>query len=227
MKYYIKILVSLIAFATMMMGQQPTIRGTPKFTCGSTITYTGRTYHTVRIGSQCWLKENLDVGTMIDSNQIQTDNGVIEKYCYNNDTAKCTTYGGLYQWDEAMKYHTTDGSQGICPAGWHIPTYLEFNKLLITVNYDINSLKAVGQGKYQEAGTNTSGFSALVAVDYDYGSNYDNLVIGLNIWTSTGDDSVATTLKLYPSKPTTMSYFSKSFGFGVRCIKNNFKKNNE
>lgn len=30
-----------------------------------TVEYAGRTYHTVQIGDQCWLKESLDVGKMI------------------------------------------------------------------------------------------------------------------------------------------------------------------
>ena len=30
-----------------------------------TVTYEGQTYNTVQIGTQCWFKENLNVGTMI------------------------------------------------------------------------------------------------------------------------------------------------------------------
>ena len=33
----------------------------------ATVDYAGKTYNTVAIGDQCWLKENLDVGVMIDS----------------------------------------------------------------------------------------------------------------------------------------------------------------
>lgn len=62
-----------------------------------TVSYGGKTYNTVQIDSQCWLKENLDVGTRIDGDHNATNNSVIEKYCYDNDTANCTTYGGLYQ----------------------------------------------------------------------------------------------------------------------------------
>src|ERR1035438_4575700 len=71
-----------------------------------TVTYAGKTYNTVHIGSQCWLKENLDVGTRINGSNDQKNNGIIEKYCYNDDTANCTKYGGLYQWDEVMQYAT-------------------------------------------------------------------------------------------------------------------------
>jgi uncharacterized protein (TIGR02145 family) len=69
-----------------------------------TVEYAGKTYNTVQIGSQCWLKENLDVGTMIPGSLEQKNNGTIEKYCYNDSIENCTTYGGLYQWAEAMEY---------------------------------------------------------------------------------------------------------------------------
>src|ERR1035437_7497296 len=125
----------------------------------ATVVYEGKTYNTVAIGDQCWLKENLDVGTQVNGSLEQTNNGTIEKYCYNNDPANCTTYGGLYQWNEAMQYVTTPGTKGICPTGWHIPTYAELQTLATTVSNDGNALKAVGQGTGSGAGTNTSGFS--------------------------------------------------------------------
>jgi hypothetical protein len=48
---YLVLLVYITSYA-----QQP-CPGTP------TLDYAGKTYHTVQIGSQCLLKENLDVGT--------------------------------------------------------------------------------------------------------------------------------------------------------------------
>jgi len=69
-----------------------------------TITYAGKVYHTVTIGNQTWMKENLNVGTMIDSTKDQANNGIIEKYCFENDTANCNKYGGLYEWAEAVQY---------------------------------------------------------------------------------------------------------------------------
>lgn len=46
-----------------------------------TVTYEGKIYNTVKIENQCWIKENLNVGTMINGNQNQSNNGTIEKYC--------------------------------------------------------------------------------------------------------------------------------------------------
>ena len=88
----------------------------------TSVIYEGQTYNTVLIGDQCWLKENLNVGTMIQGDQGSSNNGIIEKYCYGDNEANCDTYGGLYAWREAMQYVTTAGVQGICPLGWHFPT---------------------------------------------------------------------------------------------------------
>ena len=96
----------------------------------------------MQIGNQCWLKENLDVGTMVEGSQNQGGhNGVIEKYCYNDDPSNCQTYGGLYQWHEAMQSSTTPAVQGICPPGWHIPTLAELETLKNEVEGDGNALK--------------------------------------------------------------------------------------
>ena len=62
---------------------------------------------------------------MIPGSQTQKANGIIEKYCYDNDTNNCGIYGGLYQWREMMQYTTQQGAQGICPPGWHLPTHEE------------------------------------------------------------------------------------------------------
>jgi hypothetical protein len=57
------------------------------FICGvSKVSYEGKTYNTVLIGDQCWLKENLDVGEMIQGASNQTNNSIIEKYCYGNNS---------------------------------------------------------------------------------------------------------------------------------------------
>ena len=75
-----------------------------------TVEWGGKTYATVLVGDRCWLKENLDYGMRIDGLEAQGDNSTVEKYCYNDDPLNCITYGGLYQWGEAMQYQTTPGN---------------------------------------------------------------------------------------------------------------------
>jgi uncharacterized protein (TIGR02145 family) len=194
---------------------------TVNFTCGiSTVQYAGQTYHTVKIGNQCWLKENLNVGSMIQVSKAQTDNKIIEKYCYNDDSINCTKYGGLYQWDEAMKY-SSESAQGICPSGWHIPASDEFQILETTINLDGNALKAKGQGLGDGDGTNKSGFSAMLAGFRHFDGYFDGLSIYSRFWSSTeGDPTTAYFLRLTNSGIKIFVFpFLKDFGFSVRCVK--------
>lgn len=212
------------------------------FTCGtSTVSYEGIIYNTVLIGSQCWLKENLNVGTKINGSGDQTNNSILEKYCYDNQEAYCTTHGGLYQWAEAVQYQggATNAAnptipfagyvQGICPPGWHIPSQTELNTLSTSVGGDGNKLKTVGQGSGAGAGTNTSGFSVLLAgirnvIDGFNPTNYSVLDQYTYILSSSPDDfgitSSATAFVFYYN----YDYFagvgiSKVNGISVRCLR--------
>ena len=159
---------------TIQGGGAVTINGnliiTPTaFVCGNPMTDTrdGKTYNTVLIDTQCWFAQNLNIGTKVLGSANQTNNSIIEKYCYNDDENYCNTYGGLYQWDEAMQYSTTPGVKGICPTGWHLPTDVEWTTLTTFLGGE-----DVAGGKLKEAGTthwnspntgaiNSSGFTAL------------------------------------------------------------------
>lgn len=91
--------------------------------------FEGKVYQTVQIGSQCWMQENLSIGVQIPGNLTQSDNNILEKYCYANDSLNCEIYGGLYQWDELMNYNSSD-NHGICPDGWHVPTNTDWGMLI-------------------------------------------------------------------------------------------------
>jgi uncharacterized protein (TIGR02145 family) len=195
--------------------------GSGEWTCGSPLEYSGKEYNTILIGSQCWLKGNLDVGTRINGNQSASDNGTIEKYCYLNDPVNCDVYGGLYQWNEAMQYTTTPGTRGICPSGWHIPTRGEYETLRATVGGDGNTLKASGQGSGAGIGTNTSGFSALLAGQSFYDGTFGNLSTHAYFLISLEyNSSYAWNISLdYGSSSFSLSYgVDKDAGYSVRCL---------
>lgn len=199
----------------------------PFFVCGAAflgrLWYSERYYNSVQIGSQCWLKQNIDVGefkfaTIIGS---QTNNLVIEKYCYSDDSSNCDAYGGLYQWGEAMQYETTEGSRGICPIGWHIPTLQEILILKANVSDDGNALKAIGQGTGAGAGTNTSKFSALLVGYKGYTNEFYHLNEGTHYWSSTLSSSLPNFMVLEGDNDIiALSTVGPSVGFSVRCIKN-------
>jgi uncharacterized protein (TIGR02145 family) len=197
------------------------------------VSYLGTTYNTVQIGTQCWLRENLNVGTRIDGNENQTDNGIIEKYCPEDIPANCKIYGGLYQWDEMMQYVITQGAKGVCPTGWHIPTDSEWTKL---ISYLGGETTAGGKMKYKgtiEAGTglwsapnagstNISGFTVLPAGGRDYSGSYDPLGFFAYFWASTVGGTTETPWSRnlnYNYENVSRMSPSKSYGLSVRCIK--------
>ncbi|MFA5804712.1 MAG: FISUMP domain-containing protein [Melioribacteraceae bacterium] len=187
-----------------------------------TVSYEGKTYNTVQIGTQCWLKENLDVGTMIQGTQDQANNGITEKYCYDNNPNNCATYGGLYQWNEAMQYVTTLGTQSICPTGWHVPTYSEFQTLGTAVSNNSNALKAIGQGIGSGVGTNTSGFSTLLAGGRATSSNFFySLGDYTYVWSSTEENTNYAWLMYLNSNNSNIIFYygTMELGYSVRCLK--------
>lgn len=100
------------------------------YTIDSSITYGGQIYKTrLMPDGKVWMIENLNIGTMINSSINQTNNGLIEKYCYGNNPSNCIKYGGLYKWNEAMNHIAIEGSQGICPTDWHVATAADWDAL--------------------------------------------------------------------------------------------------
>jgi len=189
---------------------------------GDQIYYSYKIYNTVTIGGQTWLKENLDLGTMINGAFTQFNNGILEKFCYNNDANNCTNYGALYQWNEAMRYVTAEGSQGICPNGWRIPAYAELQALSGAVGGDGNALKAIGQGSGDYAGTNTSGFSALLAGYRSNGSgSFYQLANTGYFWSSTENSSNAYYMRLFSyASSVGLGIVDKYYAYSIRCLKN-------
>jgi len=127
--------------------------------------YAGRIYTTVQIGIQCWMRQSLDVGEMIPLSQTPSDNGIIEKYCFDDDPENCRIFGALYRWDEIMNYSSEQRGQGICPPGWHVPNNLDWNLLISYLGNDVGGkLKHMGTEFWKKPNTkatNESGLSFL------------------------------------------------------------------
>ena len=155
--------------------------------------YDGNLYHTITIGTQTWLQENLKTthfanGDVIPNvkDQAQWNKMITPAYCYyNNDEAIGKEYGALYNW-----YVVTD-PRGLIK-GLHTPTIDEFVKLR-----DFLGGEQVAAGKVKEAGfkhwlspntsaTNSSEFTALP------GGVRQEIFSGLGtesmIWSSTKQD---------------------------------------
>ncbi|MCD4678802.1 MAG: hypothetical protein K8S00_00300 [Bacteroidales bacterium] len=200
----------------------------------------GQNYSTVQIGTQCWKAENLNIGIRINGSSTQYNNGTIEKYCYNNSTAYCDTYGGLYQWNEMMQFVTTPGAQGICPGGWHIPTDDEWKVLEGNVDsqYGVSdpewdqtgdrgfdaglNLKSNTSCNYGGNGVDLYGFICLPSGFRSYDGYFVNIYNSTYIWTSTDYNTSTCRSRnlIYNNAGIYRSGNSKSFGNSVRCLKN-------
>ena len=205
----------------------------------SSINYQGQMYNTVEIEDQCWLKENLNIGIIVNGSQEQTNNGQIEKYCYNNSTSNCEKYGGLYQWDEMMQYVTSQGAQGICPDGWHIPTDGEWKIL----EGSVDSQYGIGNSVWNQTGfrgydagknlkdeidwsdgANLFDFSSFHTGNRHYSlKNFHNLDDSGLYWCSDdmGSSEAYYRLMHNGNDGVNRTTTDKGMGFAVRCIKDN------
>jgi uncharacterized protein (TIGR02145 family) len=203
------------------------------WSCGDPLEYGGQSYATVQIGTQCWMAENLNIGTRINGSYTQTDNTIIEKYCNDDNIANCATYGGLYQWNEMTQYEPTyiqDTFQGVCPTGWHLPSDTEWTTLTTTLGgtgSNTGSKMADDAALWNNGALEsdpefgTSGLAVLPA-GYRYpNGSFHPLGFNANLWSSTESGSRGWLRYLnygstgvYPNNT-----YDKDFGFSVRCLK--------
>lgn len=201
------------------------------FTCGQPFTdpRDGKSYGTVQIGTQCWMAKNLNTGIRVNGSIASTNNGIIEKYCYNNLESNCDEYGGLYQWDELMYYLYTEGWQGICPSGWHVPSFNEWTSLQTWLGgYEIagGKLKEAGFLHWDEpnlGATNETGFTALPAGFFGGPllGTFGNLGNRAFYYTSTPyDEDDIKILEMMDLQPLLIDgEFFRVMGFSLRCLK--------
>lgn len=159
---------------------------------------------------------NLDYGSSVSYNQPLADNCIAEKYCAPGD-AGCTVYGGFYQWDELMQYQSAEGSQGLCPPGWHVPSLTEWQALIDDPTNQENGL-AGGYLKDVQFSAKTGG---ILYMNNIWAFAPPANLTGVMFWTSTlsdplrtwarGMNAPATSTSLYPS--------SRANAFNVRCVK--------
>ena len=194
----------------------------------------GNVYHTVTIGTQVWMVENLKTTKYNDGTAIPlvTDgqtwaNLTAPGYCwYENDAASYkTTYGALYNW-----YAVNTGK--LCPTGWHVPTDAEWTTLTDYLGGETvagGKMKSIGK---IEAGTglwyspntgatNESGFTAVPGgYRLDSGTFYDFGFYGY-WWSSSAINTGSAWywFMYYYDSNVYRSNSYKSSGFSVRCLR--------
>jgi uncharacterized protein (TIGR02145 family) len=207
----------------------------------------GNVYHTVAIGTQTWLVENLNTTKYNDGTAIPNVTYAdwysisTPAYCYYYDSPVTykDTYGALYNW-----YAVNTGK--LCPIDWHVSTEDEWNTLTTyllnngynsdgstnknwyakslasTTNWDASTeVAAVGNTDYSDK-RNATGFTALPGGYRDFNGTFYRIGISGYWWTSTAKDA-SYSWYWYLNSFTSGVYvdaFSKSCAFSVRCVKN-------
>ena len=182
---------------------------------------------TITIGTQVWMKYNLDLEVYQDGTNIERANlafsrsVVLPSWCYYNyDIANDITYGKLYNG------YAVNDSRNICPVGFRIPTRADFNTL--------NSFLGTNAGgKLKEAGlshwaspntgaTNSSGFTGLPGGYMGDAGSPSNITLQGYFWTSTsnGSTNYIRYLRSGDALFTESTAFVLAGGASVRCIKN-------
>lgn len=175
--------------------------------CGEIVTDNdGNKYNTVKIGSDCWFRENL-------KSKRGPDGKLIKRNCYNDDEKNCDIYGGLYDWKTAQfKDEGYGGFQGICPAGWHIPFDSELNGLL-------NNIKSEKIVEIQKGGS--SGFDAVLSGYKNSAGGYFSVGEKAKFWSSTNTIQRPWYLLIDNyDKFVNISRTQLTDSLSVRCLKN-------
>ena len=197
--------------------------------------YLSQTYKTVKIGNQWWMAENLN------RSMWNTTSTTVAGLCYDNLDANCSSFGRLYTWAEAMGLSSSCNTsscasqinakqQGLCPVGWHIPSYEDWNTLMTTIggtNTGGKKLKAkngnwaIYNGQSGN-GTDEYGFEALAGGIRTFGiaTIFANKSYSSNWW-SAASDEVATAYQIsmsYSDDKIDWATASKQVMGYVRCV---------
>ena len=183
----------------------------------------GRKYRAVEVGGRRWMAENLG---------YQPQSG--KSWCYDDDSSNCDKYGKLYDWETAT---------AVCPAGWHLPTRVEWGELgqaaggerKTFYNGTVDWYGAGGKlkskaGWIKDNGSDNYGFSALPGGEWcDPGVGFTHIGY-LGKWWTASERETSKVYCLYimgynnnnrgnNGVSDVMEYFTnKSNGLSVRCI---------
>jgi uncharacterized protein (TIGR02145 family) len=189
----------------------------------------GNVYHTVTIGKQIWMDENLKTTRYSNGEPVAkiTDatawgNLTTAAFCiYDNVENNSATYGRIYNW-----FAVTD-SRKLCPTGWHVPSNDEWAILTTYLGGE-----SVAGGKLKETGTahwkspnagatNETGFTALPGGHRSNNGNYNDFGDDGYWWSSTDDgkDNAWNRDIDFKSADMFRDDAGKNRGFSVRCLK--------
>jgi uncharacterized protein (TIGR02145 family) len=185
----------------------------------------GNSYNIVKIGTQDWMGENLDVssfrnGDIIEEAKTPGEWIMLVKegkpaWCIQQGN-KSGKYGKLYNW------YAVNDPRGLAPKGWHIPSDEEWKKLTDYLGGEISAAFSLRTTGLKSSGENNeTGFSGLPAGF----CNPEGIFSGLGShgywWTSTevsGTHAWGRFLD-YAQLSVNSMVWEKNNGLSVRCLK--------
>lgn len=201
----------------------------------------GNIYHTVKIGDQIWLQENLRTKKYRNGKSIikksKNNDWTINKSgaytIYANDSIKENAFGLLYNW------YAVANPSGLCPVGWHVAKDSEWNQMVKYLdNYaDTTDLKRVQSevagGQLKEIGithwaspntgaTGTANFYGYAGGNCGPNGQYNDVGAYGYWWTSkssTNGEAYGRLLSYFNSNIDRFKT-TKNLGFSVRCVMN-------
>jgi len=204
----------------------------------------GQIYRTVTIGSLTWLAENLNYDAK-------------DSYCYEADAKNCAKYGRLYTWAAAMdSAGVFDSSgkgcgygelcaptypvRGVCPSGWHLPSYGEWHTLFAAVEADSHGAFLMGSGSVlksetgwdQDYNEDSYGFAVLPAgawmdIEKSGALFYSGMESVAYFWMATEETRDEAYSFYIDSDSPHREMASKEYGYSVRCVKDVADKKTE
>lgn len=183
----------------------------------------------ITIGNQVWMTKNLDVSFFRNGDSIPHAATTADWYkagvegkpawCYyNNNAANGPKYGKLYNW------FAVNDSRGLAPAGYHIPTDVEWSTLIAFLGGESmagEKMKSKEGWLNNGNGNNGCGFFGVPAGMIDFNGLFYSAGELCNWWSSTESTSTLA-WKCYLGGNNAKAYrggFYKTNGFSVRCIK--------
>jgi uncharacterized protein (TIGR02145 family) len=187
-------------------------------------------YHSIKIGSQYWMQENLrtlhyqngdPIAVVPFANEwISTTEGALTYYDYDFDLV--INFGFLYN------FYAVSDSRNICPEGWHVPSRDEWITLLdFAGGQDVAAPELQGSSWildwYGTPITNSTGFNAHGAGIRLSTGVYTAVWNSTTFWTTTSfqwDEQYKLAIRLYTQPAVDIVNDSKNAGFSIRCLKN-------
>ena len=181
-------------------------------------------YKTVEIDGKRWMAENLRFAAP-------------GSFCYEDKDIRCRSYGRLYPWHVAMRLpadfitNPVEGAiavehQGICPAGWHVPSQKEWSDMMLGVaKMRKGSVAAAlkmreGWARGGAPISEASGFNAIPAGARYNDGEFMELGTSAYFWeASGGGDTGAAYWNLINSKDDIMRAEDfENTAFSLRCV---------